>query len=387
MSILFGNRRKAFTLIELLVVIAIIAILIALLVPAVQKVREAAAKTQCSNNLSQLGKATHGFHDVYKRFPSAGWRDWCAAMPRTLPPGVTRDEWPQDGCMWFYTDSLTGQDVSSFDDAKGNPWPAPPRQGAGWAYQILPFVEQLSLQRAGNNINNVAIRNSPLSVYVCPSRRNPSKLGGGHSTARGGGPLCYGAPYFGPETRSNPDVQKTEGTYWGIIVPSEPEGIRVRTTLAGTGGSLRNGKDASVNMNQIPDGTSNTLLLGERWMRPGQYSGGAWNDDHGIISALDQDQMRIGDQPPLPDTNLNPRTRAPVTEGENNPCCDWWRDPDTRSPSPRLGSRFGGPHPAGLNAVFADGSVRSIRWSVSQTVFANICRRDDGNIIDWSQAE
>ena len=67
--------------------------------------------------------------------------------------------------------------------------------------------------------------------------------------------------------------------------------------------------------------------------------------------------------------------------GDNNPCCDWWRDPLTRTPSPRLGSYFGGAHTGGMNAVMADGSVRTISWTVSQTTFANLGNRMDGNAV------
>src|SRR5258708_4421292 len=123
--------RSAFTLIELLVVIAIIAILIALLVPAVQKVREAAARTQCINNIKQINLALHNYHDNYKKLPPGG---------ATVPGAGTTNE-----------------------------------AGLSFHVFILPFIEQSNLYvqfdptKGFRQAPNVQLSNTPVTAYLCPS--------------------------------------------------------------------------------------------------------------------------------------------------------------------------------------------------------------------------
>jgi prepilin-type processing-associated H-X9-DG protein len=310
----------------------------------------------------------HNFHDAFGRFPSAGWYDWCNALPSARPSYIPATEWGQNGCVVEYK-TATGARVNSFSNGPvvggqptGAPWTTPPRQAAGWAFQILPFVEQQVSQNQAAGL----IRNTALGAFVCPSRRAPLKLSNG--SALGGTPLDYAAAYFGPQSRDRNDIKNTAGSFWGIIVPAEPP-------------EARGMPDTPVTITGIPDGTSNTLLLGEKWLRPDQYEIGAWMDDHNLISALDQDGMRIADRPPIPDTNNNPVTNAPVSASQNNPCCDWWRDPNNRTPTPRLGSYFGGAHPGGMNALLADGSVRTLAWGISQTTFFNLGHKSDGNVV------
>jgi prepilin-type N-terminal cleavage/methylation domain-containing protein len=129
-------RHGGFTLIELLVVIAIIAVLIGLLTPAVQKVREAAARTQCANNLRQMGIAFHAHHATYGYFPGGGW-EWYT------PPTYVNGQ-PAVGA----------------------------RQDAGWGFQILPFIEGDNAWKAGAA---VAIA-TPNPLFFCPSRRTPQTI-------------------------------------------------------------------------------------------------------------------------------------------------------------------------------------------------------------------
>jgi prepilin-type N-terminal cleavage/methylation domain-containing protein len=131
------SRRRGFTLIELLVVIAIIAILIALLLPAVQQAREAARRTQCKNNLKQIGIAFHNHHDAKRHFPTMG------------------DNGPTAG-------------VSAAD------MDAP--EAFTWAYHILPYLEQQAIYELGQKKTTAdfnKLRQSPVAAYACPSRRSP----------------------------------------------------------------------------------------------------------------------------------------------------------------------------------------------------------------------
>ena len=197
------TSRLGFTLIELLVVIAIIAILIALLVPAVQKVREAAARVQCVNNLKQMGLAMHNYHGAMKVFP----------------PGYSSTESYVDGS----TDTSPG-------------W--------GWATYILPYMDQGSLYQQFDltqPVQNYPGIQTMLAVYLCPS--DITGTGPFAVTDKNWNPVCTAAPT----------------SYAGCC------GANVKTTDATGNGILY--RNSAVTFNQIIDGSSNTILVEERRFR------------------------------------------------------------------------------------------------------------------------
>ena len=274
------SDRFGFTLVELLVVIAIIAILIALLLPAVQRVREAAARTHCANNLKQIALAFHNHHDTIKAFPQGGWN----------PPGASASD-PNDRRQW------------------------------GWSYHILPYIEQVQVYRA---TSVATIRTALIPTYYCPSRR-PIALYNNHNVIDYAG--CAGS------------------------------------ATDGANGVVERGFIPIVRMADITDGTSNTIMVGEKQCNLAKFG-----------------------------TNIDDN-ESPFLSGWNG---DWdhyrrtwringiWQTPqrDYSSSSTTASERFGSSHPTGVNVALADGSVLVIRYSVDPVSFMRACVRNDGQVFN-----
>jgi prepilin-type N-terminal cleavage/methylation domain-containing protein/prepilin-type processing-associated H-X9-DG protein len=248
-------RRAAFTLIELLVVIAIIAILIGLLLPAVQKVREAAARTKCTNNLKQLSLASHNFHDSYL----------------FLPPAFIGDN----------SEGLNG-------------W-------ATWGALLLPYIEQTAQYNLWDvrylaSEQPLPAVQTQVNIYLCPSR--PQAVLSVADFRSEGAALTDYAASFGTH------AAYTAST--GALIPNLPN-----VAIDSSGRPYLTKWSGQTNFAAITDGTSNTTLFGEKSIRPNSLRGK--NEDRSVFGGNRNNTRRMmgisdvnGDvRPLLPPNNQN----------------------------------------------------------------------------------
>jgi prepilin-type N-terminal cleavage/methylation domain-containing protein/prepilin-type processing-associated H-X9-DG protein len=279
------TSRYAFTLIELLVVIAIIAILVGLLLPAVQKVRGAAARIQCANNLKQIGLACHNHHDSLNG----------------LPPGYS--------AMSGYVDGAT--DTSP---------------GWGWGAYLLPYLEQENLYRSINfslpieHPANAAAVQTIVKVYLCPADQTPP------------------AAFVVPDGFGKPLALAAPSSYAACVGGDESDTFGP----AGLGVFYRNSR---TRLTDITDGTSQTLLVGDR----------AWSNAQGVwAGAIHNGVLVRGMRNPCPGSSSAsfPATTLVLAHSHlNNALTDTDAGLDD----------FSSNHTNGSNFVFADGSVHFIR--------------------------
>jgi prepilin-type processing-associated H-X9-DG protein len=260
------------------------------LLPAVQAAREAARRTQCQNNLRQIGLAFHNHEDSLKFFPTGGW-DW------NTPPTY-----------------IGGQPATGKD------------QQAGWAFQILPYIEGSNTWSGSSAATDqdriLSVIGTPNKMFFCPTRRKPQVVSFSHPQYLGGAlanrALCdYAAS----------NLEKT-----GVVQRQIP-----------------------VRMAEITDGTSNTLMVGEKRLNLMKLGKPKSDDILGYTAGFDAEVVRLSDRAPRQD--YRDETDDTIT-------------------------RFGASHPGKFNAVFADGSVRPLSYGIDRAIFAKVGDKSDGNVVD-----
>jgi prepilin-type N-terminal cleavage/methylation domain-containing protein/prepilin-type processing-associated H-X9-DG protein len=353
-------RRSGFTLIELLVVIAIIGVLISLLLPAVQKVREAANRTACINNMKQIGLALHNYHDTFKRFPPS-------LDEANYPPGTgsPRPQWTTYWSWLAYILPFIEQDNLW---NQGYAWAQIGSAGGIWSQNSLGHWWPWGDFWDANPVPPNPALGTPVKTYICPSEpRNLTvqyeNIGNGvdQSTA-----IAF-TEYLGVDGIRGDDRLDTNGN------PSDRSGILISSNwnLA-----------TKVNFASITDGTSNTLMVGERppsvdlfygwWFAGAGFDGSGEGDitlgARAVVYAPTIYTTVAGSGPSI----SCPLTKVGFQPGTINDPCDQ--------------VHFWSWHPAGANWLFGDGSCRFINYGIDSnppaltpaTPLMQMCTRNGG---------
>jgi prepilin-type N-terminal cleavage/methylation domain-containing protein/prepilin-type processing-associated H-X9-DG protein len=326
------TRTSAFTLIELLVVIAIIAVLIGLLLPAVQKVRESASRLRCKNNLKQIGIALHNYNDRMGSFP----------------PG--------------------------YASARGPNGPADDRgPGWGWAAFILADLEQDNLQkqiRFDRDIAdpvNASARTTVLQILLCPSDNAADRF---TVDALGDPTLNYSTPLV--DVNGTP-VEVAHSNFIGIFGSPEitvDPGFVLPDPRRGIGHRGIFYRNSKVRITDVTDGTSNTLLVGER--------------SSSLAYATWVGSVTGGQVPPrIPDLyNYGPEGAPVLCLGHTGDASDV--SPHTPNSPVNHVDDFWSRHTSGVNFLFVDGSVHNINNAISPAVWWALGTRCGGEVVNWT---
>ena len=363
-------RRAGFTLIELLVVIAIIAVLISLLLPAVQSAREAARRAQCVNNLKQIGLGFMNFESANGHLPQGPYDG--------DPNAVTTAGAPDPG-GYNYTETVGSQygTTTCCNAAHPNGW--------NHFFKIMPFLEQQNVYNLANfsvpaihsgrpaNFNGEDdVARVGIASFYCPSRRAVQGFGTVptfRNDYAGNAGFMQGQ-WYECETGGNFNPTK--------FVPAAPNGMypiadeRTQVNQGNTGGRkgaiVWSGQGAKRRLSDFIDGTSNSILAGEKCLPPSRWGADGGDNERWNNAGWDECVIRYHFTP-MSDFQTAALNGVCATPESPNTGGNLWR------------RFFGSSHPGGYNAVFGDGSVKFIKFSVDASTHRRLCVIDDGEPI------
>jgi prepilin-type N-terminal cleavage/methylation domain-containing protein len=332
--------RRGFTLVELLVVIAIIGVLVAILLPAVQAAREASRRTQCLNNLRNLGLAVNNHLDVHKHYPTGGW-----------------------GWLWA-GDPDRGYGV---------------RQPGGWMYNLLPYMEEQALHDLGKGLAEgstqkkqlaTQVVQTPLAWATCPSRRAIDVY-----------PVTWSGICSNTGVNMNPLQSTTLGCQAARADYSFNASDRGNNEFGGGPGSYQNGDSgfgwrntsctsssndrmcgisyerSLVKLKDVKDGVSKTYLAGEKYLNRQKYGTGSDAADNEFWNVgFDNDMYKTAEREPASDGQVLNAQGVPQDDS----------------------NRYGSSHEQAFHVVMGDASVRRIPYEIDLVVHRRMANRQDG---------